>query len=342
MRTSTTIFRNIQKKALGVAGVAANASDFLPFFMAPRDSALGRQLRARPELWGMAVTPFICADWTVPQRIKALVEHCRSVDQLPEMLAQAIETEVELIRLEELGPSFRLVLHQVGWMLREGPLTLSLFDADQRLFSLSFSIVGEAAGLVGYVGGLQGLHSPVALERYREMTKAAYGLRPRDLLFELFCALGRQLGVTQIKAISDERHSLKSAYARRHSPVSTEAPRLNYNEAWRERGGRQISTAFFELPVAARRRDSSEIPAKKRKLYASRYLLLNLWESRLDAAMAGLTCPQSHAAPVRPRRAEPALVGAWPQRRRQPQAASLARLPARSGATAGAETLESA
>jgi uncharacterized protein VirK/YbjX len=313
MRTSTKILRDLQKKALSLAGVVANAPDFLPFFLARRESALSRQLRARPELWGMAVTPFVCADWTVSERINALVEHCRSMDQLPAKLGQAIESDVELMRLQELGPAFRVVLHQVGWMLREGPLTLSLFDGDQRLFSLSFSLVGEADGVVAYVGGLQGLHSPAALECYREITKAAYGLRPRDLLFELFCALCRALGVTQIKGVTDERHSLTSAYARRNSPVSAEAPRLRYNEAWRERGGAQISAAFFELPVAAQRRDSSEIPGKKRKLYASRYLLLNLWESRLDSAVTGLATPVSQAAlnaPARPRHAEPVLDAA--------------------------------
>lgn len=310
MRMSTNILRGLQKRALSLAGVVAHAPDFLPFFLAPRDSVLRRQLRTRPELWGMAVTPFVCADWTVPQRIGTLVEHCRAVDQLPAMLTQAIDAEVELMRLEELGPSYRLVLHQVGWMLREGPLTLSLFDAGQRLFSLSFSLVREAEEMVGYVGGLQGLHSPDALERYREITKSAYGLRPRDLLFELFGALCRQLGVARLKAVSDERHSLTSDYARRNSPVSADAPRLSYNEAWRERGGAQISPAFFELPVAARRRASAEIPAKKRKLYASRYLLLNLWESRLDAAMTGLASPDVTASP---RHAELVLADVWPQ-----------------------------
>jgi uncharacterized protein VirK/YbjX len=182
-------------------------------------------------------------------------------------------------------------------MLREGPLTLSLFDGNRRLFSLSFSMVAEAAGVVAYVGGLQGVLSPAALERYREITKAAYGLRPRDLLIEIFCALCRQLGVARIKAVSHERHSLMTDYTRRNSPSAAEAPRLNYNDAWRDRGGFQISAAFFELPVAARRRAASEIPAKKRRLYASRYLLLNVWESRLDATMTGLANQGAGAAP---------------------------------------------
>lgn len=343
MPMSMKMFRGLRKKALGLAGVAAHAPDFLPFFLAPRDSALGRQLRARPELWGMAVTPFVCADWTVAQRISALVEHCWCMDRLPAMLSRAIEIEVELMRLEELGPSYRLVLHQVGWMLREGPLTLSLFDGSQRLFSLSFSIIGEASDKVGYVGGLQGLHSPAALDSYREITKAAYGLRPRDLLFELFGALCRQLGVTRIKAVSDERHSLMSDYARRNSPVSAEAPRLSYNDAWRERGGLQISTAFFELPVAARRRASTEIPAKKRKLYASRYLLLNLWESRLDDAMAGLTTPASPPdAPARRRYAEPTLSGPRPQPQAQPKDAMPTRRSTHPAARAEAEIFATA
>lgn len=291
MRTSTRIFRDLQKKALGLAGVVTHAPDFLPFLVAAPGSALGRQLRARPELWGMAVTPFVCADWTVSQRTRTLVEHCRRLDRLPAIFSHAIETDVELMRLEEIGPSCRLVLHQVRSMLREGLLTLSLFDGSRRLFSLSVSFVGEGAGAVAYVGGLQGMHSPVARERYRRMTKTACGLRTRDLMLELFSALCRQLGVTRIQAVSGERHTLMSDYSRRNSPEAAEAPHLNYNDTWRERGGVQVSPAFFELPVAARRRAASEIPARKSKLYASRYLLLDRWESRLAATITELSNP---------------------------------------------------
>jgi uncharacterized protein VirK/YbjX len=259
--------------------------DFLPFFVADAGSTLRRQLRRRPELWGMAVTPFMCADWGVRERIALLVEHCRCLDGLPEALAQSMDQDVELIRLDELGRPYRLVLHQVSWMLREGPLTLSLFDDDERLFSLSFSVVRERAQLVAYVGGLQGRRSADALDWYRDLTKSAFGLRPRDLLFELFCAFARCLGVARIKAVSDGRHSLNSDYARRNSPESTDAPRLSYDEVWRERGGVRVSAAFFEVPLTPRRRSTAEIPAKKRKMYAARYSLLAIWETRIAARL---------------------------------------------------------
>jgi uncharacterized protein VirK/YbjX len=289
MPPSANSIRSLWKKALAFAGVVAHAPDFVPFFLASRNSALRRQLRMSPELWGMAVTPFVCADWTASQRIRTLVQHCRCVDKLPGLLSRAMDAEVELLRLEEIGPSYRLVLHQVRSMLREGLFTLSLFDAGQRLFTLSFSIVGEPGGLVVYLGGLQGMYGPAALQRYREMTKATYGLRPRDLMIELFGALCRQLGVTQIMAVSDERHTLMSEYSRRNMPACTAAPRLNYNDTWRERGGVRVSTAFFELPVAARRRAAAEIPARKRRLYASRYLLLELWERALALKVGDMT-----------------------------------------------------
>jgi uncharacterized protein VirK/YbjX len=282
MRTLKSAARVLQKRAQALACVVAHAPDYVPFFVAPRNSALGRQLRLRPELWGIGVTPYVCADWTASHRIRMLVEHCRSVERLSAVLAGAIEGEVELIRLEKIGPSYRLVLHQVRSMVREGLLTLSLFDGDQRLFNLCFTIVGD----VGYVGGLQGLYSSGARDRYREMTKAAYGLRPRDLLIELFCALCRELGVAHIMAVSDERHTLMSEYSRRNLPVSAGAPRLSYNDTWREWGGHQVSPAFFELPVAVRRRTFAEIPARKRKLYALRYRLLELWEGELAARLA--------------------------------------------------------
>jgi hypothetical protein len=136
--------------------------------------------------------------------------------------------------------------------------------------------------------------------------------------------LCRRLGVTRIRAVSDERHSLQSDYARGASPVSAQARRLSYNETWRERGGEQVSAAFFELPVATRRRAEGEIPAKKRKLYASRYLLLNLWEARLEVAMRSLTPLAARVAPARPRRAEPVAVAAPAWRPTRPAAEAKA------------------
>lgn len=285
MAPPASAIRVLYKKALAVAGVVTHPRDFLPFFLASPNSGLGRQLRMRPELWGIAVTPFVCADWSAPERIRTLVQHCRTVDRLPATLSRAMETEVDLVRLEQIGPAYRLVLHQVDKLLREGLLTLSLFDGPQRLFTLSFTIAGDPPGSIVYVGGLQGIYGAAAQDRYREMTKATYGLRPRDLLIEFLCALSRQLGVARIMAVSDERHMLNSEYSLRNLAIYAARRHLNYNDTWLERGGHRLSTSFFELPVALHRRAPDEIPARKRKLYASRYRLLDLWERELACAL---------------------------------------------------------
>src|SRR5262249_51543573 len=146
-----------------------------------------------------------------------------------------------------------------------------LFLADTRMFSLAFSLAFQDDALIAYVGAVQGRDIEGVLAEYRELTKAAHGMRPRDLLIEVFRIFCSTLGVTRILAVSDQYRHHRHAYFSKAQKTFFN----NYDEVWTERGGIRVDPMFFELAVETSQRDLDAIPAKKRGMYRRRYDMLN-------------------------------------------------------------------
>jgi uncharacterized protein VirK/YbjX len=175
---------------------------------APAESRLGQLIAARPQMLGIAMWPYICSTWTAEERIAHLTNHFETVQSRMPFLAMNPHESITILDLGELYGETRLVLDSPQWFMREGQLVMNLFVGAQRMFSLAFDLTWTELGLEAWVGAIQGVDVPGARERYKEMTKAFHGLRPRDLLFELFRALTRALGVTKIYGIADESERL--------------------------------------------------------------------------------------------------------------------------------------
>jgi uncharacterized protein VirK/YbjX len=152
-----------------------------------------------------------------------------------------------------------------------------------RIFHLGFCLSTENGKRVAYIGALQGrvktnIHSYTVdvHESYRRFTKAAWGMRPRDFLIEAFKMFCKKLDVSEIRALSDINH-----------PQRKLVPdiKLSYDQVWLERGGNCSGNGFFILPIAAARRIASNIPAKKRAMYAKRYSMLDAIEADLAASL---------------------------------------------------------
>ncbi|MBX9625128.1 MAG: VirK/YbjX family protein, partial [Gemmataceae bacterium] len=186
----------------------------------------------------------------------------------------------DLVDLGDHLPGLRMVLDRPNWFTREGQLALNLFTGPTRVFTLAFALRLEP-DLTAYVGALQGRSLDGVLDTYRELTRALHDMRPRDFLVEVFRALGRAVGVRRILAVSDACRHHRSPYFRGKSVDGS----LNYDEVWRERGGRPLGDGFFELPVEAGRRAADEIPARKRSMYRKRYALLDRIEAELAVAV---------------------------------------------------------
>lgn len=254
----------------------------LPLLLAPRGGNLRRLIRARPELIGIVLSRFLAANWDTRTRVARVVDHYRTVADIGGIVDFAPDAIVELVRLSAIDPRYIVTLDQARWLLREGPMIMSLWDGVDRIFHLGFCLSTVDGKRIAYVGSLQGRketdiynYTIDILNRYRHFTKAASGMRPRDFLVETFKMFCKAVGVSEIRAVSDDNHP----------PRAASDLKLSYDEIWIERGGHRRDDGFFILPVTPARRDDADIPAKKRSAYARRYLMLDAIEAELSAAL---------------------------------------------------------
>lgn len=236
----------------------------------------------RPQtLIGPLVWPYLCAGWSAPQRLARLRAHYRIVDGLGAPFPFSSRSKLILADLDDLHPGLRVVLDQPQWFMREGGLTLNLFVGDFRAYSLAFSLGRGAQGIDCMIGSVQGRNSDEATAIYRDLTKAAHGLRPRDLLIELLRILCRHWQVSRLLAVRDsERHHRHAFFGGK-----TVAPQ-NYDAIWQDRGGHLADDHFYELPIASERRADEDIKPNKRSLYRRRYRFLDQMETDIPAGLA--------------------------------------------------------
>ena len=270
--------------AHGIAGIRHWRSLWM-LWKAPPGSSLRALLQARPEIWGMLRAPFIAADWKVEARFRHIMDHCRIVTAIGRPMDLRPNEFAVLTDLRELGSEFRVTIDQPRWMLRDGLLALSLWQGNDRLYSLAFTMAQAGNRLVAYVGGVQGRRGPDLRDRYRAFTKAAHGMRPRDLLIDLFRLVCEQLGVARIYGVSDANRHQRSRYFT-HRTGFIDPVRIDYDEMWRDRGARNARNGFLELPVRVSMRNPASMPPRKRAQYRRRYAMFASVRERLVQALA--------------------------------------------------------
>jgi len=244
--------------------------------------ALGRILREQPAVVvGVLVWPYICASWNASKRLDQMGQHYAIVDRLAPQFHFSVDKQLVLLNLSDIHPGLRVVLDQPPWFIREGGLTLNLFIDDFRAYSLAFSFSnGTNGGIDCLIGSLQGRSTEHALALYRDLTKTAHGLRPRDLLIEICRILCRHWQVQRLLGVrNNQRHHLHSYFGKR-----TLGPQ-DYDAIWEDRGGVCEDDCFYRLPLAADRRDDEDIKPGKRSLYRRRYNFLDRLDSELTASL---------------------------------------------------------
>jgi uncharacterized protein VirK/YbjX len=255
--------------------------DIVERFLGNRqDHMLGRLINERPDILNILVAPYQSTNWSVRTRLNKLHAHYQTMEELDWLFDPLSEQEVELCRVPDIHPELRLVLDDAIWFADEGPLVFNLFLAETRIFSLAFALRFEQDALVAHVGAVQGRNSvelPEVKEIYRELTHAAFGMRPRDLLIETFQLACQHLGVGRILLVSSDNQQRRDALF----AVTRHEVHANYDAIWIERGASRLDKSTFELPLHARHRDAADIPSRKRRQYERRYAML-------DAASEGL------------------------------------------------------
>jgi uncharacterized protein VirK/YbjX len=251
---------------------------------APQGSALRRIMDERPQLLGALVWPYQCASWDAAENLARIRAHYALVDEIGPPLDFPSDARLVLCDLGAWREDVRIVLDQPTWVLREGGFAINIFVGDFRAFSIAFSLVRDAGGgRVAVIGGIQGRNREDALDLYRELTRSFFGMRPRDLLLEVFRMFCRRIGVSSIHAVSDRARFHNHPFFRGQAPVSA-----SYDEIWRDRQAERLDDDFFALSVAPDRRPLDEVKPNKRSLYRARYAFLDAVEAALAGAFATL------------------------------------------------------
>jgi uncharacterized protein len=286
-QASARFGRSIPKPSLAerlhfLSSARRHKADIEPLLAADQQSLLGRTLRQQSALYNMARSPYICSSWHPAERIDHFVAHIALAEQMGGLFGFDVSQEIRLLDLSMIGEGYHLLLDKPIWFHREGIATLNLFFNEVRLFSLAFAIAREPKGMVAIIGGIQGRQLPNILDQYRTMTKLAHGMRPRDLLIELFRTICRDQNIVEIRAISDSHRHHRSTFFGRETARMLP---LDYDALWLDRGAEPIDAAFFRLSTARQARDQANIPARKRALYRHRYDMLDQLEASMRKAL---------------------------------------------------------
>lgn len=269
----------------------------LSLMNARSDTTLSRFVAEPGRVLALAAQPFVSAEWSSAVRMRHMIEHCAIIDDLGHPFDIHGDQYVEVVSFDLDGEHCRLTLDRPTWLDSDGMLCVSLWAGPDRIMSISFCLSDCPIGRTAYIGGIQGRRSEQALDQNRAMTKAAFGLRPRDLSLELFRMLTPYLGITQIKGVADaSRYQLTKRLMLRIG--ANDKVLLDYDDIWESRGGVRVDGGFFLIPVATSRRDADDIPAKKRCMYKRRYALLDEIEADIASAFRQKMIVRNHAAGV--------------------------------------------
>ena len=249
------------------------------------------------DLASRMLRPLCCIAWDVEQKVARIVDHYSVTRRLGGILTPVWSYDArELLGLAEIGPQYSVKIDEPDWLTNDGLVTISLWHGIDRMFALTFLLSQEPGPLTAYVGGLQGRGSGAAPQTYKQMTKDAHGMRPRDLTIEISRMFFKAIGASRIHAVAEMARNWNDRFADEEFHYIAS---LDYDQAWEERGGKRINSNWFRLPLDAQRRDENDIPARKRSLYRQRYAMLDAIERSMVEAVARLV-PGSNNKPGAP------------------------------------------
>jgi len=230
--------------------------------------AFAEMVERHPFLPARGRQPYLNSLWSLAERTRVLETHYALLRQA-RIFAFPPDASVVLLSLDHIEPELSVMLDKPAWFVNEGEVAINLFSGRERLFSLLFTL-GEVGGRrVAYVGALQGSAVVDAVERYRSITRAAHGMRPRDLLFATFRMLCQELGVERILAVSDRVNVIRSGYFKNLENIF-----VDHDNAWVEYGGVISECGFYDISPQLKFRAPDEIPSRKRAMYRRRYAML--------------------------------------------------------------------
>lgn len=234
---------------------------------------LEQLLEVNPVLPAKLHRPYLCRGNTVRQRAQAVLEHYHFVQTQPEVVRRYLQIyqETILVSTEGRGGEQISVTCTPCGFDREGELMLVLYCDGTPVIRISFSFIRWRGKFVLFIGGLQGPQED-GMNIIRHTTRVCHGLFPRRVLCEAVTALAEVCRLDTVMAVSEEQHVLRHGrYAARKQGRFV----AHYGECWISVGGKHDGNGFYQLPVPLLRKDTEDIPARKRAEYRRRYMLLD-------------------------------------------------------------------
>jgi uncharacterized protein VirK/YbjX len=256
-----------------------------PMIDAPGESSLGKLMRDRPQTVGAIIWPYQCASWKAFTRLARIRDHYAVIEKIGGAIDFPVDGQIFLLDLGDICEGYYVLVDQPEWFMREGQLAINLFLGDARMYTLAFSFFHRGNAIAACVGAIQGRDIEGALEKYRELTKASHGMRPRDFLIEVFRMFCAELGVAEIFAVSDQYRHHRDPYFGQASANKCSA---NYDEVWTDRGGVRVDPMFYKLGVIEPERDLATVPSKKRGMYRRRFEMLQCIRDQMHHRWAAL------------------------------------------------------
>ncbi|WP_241608705.1 DUF535 family protein [Rosenbergiella australiborealis] len=239
------------------------------YFQQCKHSAVAQQVIPSEHVVGLVARPFnkyLNKNWTVKQKLKAASTTLYRLDQsinpklIPAIFApNAPGITLATLQLKNEEEATLKLKH--SRFVREGEIGIYLYvpNCEEALYSLTFSF--DETGKILYLCGLQGPKPGEGQDQVRAITKAMYGLRPKNLLLSAAYAISDGFGVEKICGISDSHH------------IKSHVLKSSYNSFWEEVCTECDAEGWYQLPRHEAERNVELVESKHRSAFRKREAL---------------------------------------------------------------------
>jgi len=251
-RARARLLRELGDLTLGEALFRAQPRAFYPVMSHLIDRRMGTGARLRTTLASLRA---VCGSVGDEANVRGLLTHG--------------------LTLLELADRTRIVLSLNDVSFHEGLWQVALVGADGvRLYSIGFGFTDAHTLLVGNVQGPS--LKDEGLDRIRDATHAAHGMRPPHLLVHALRVLAVRWGAERLQGVDPENH-VKGRWNLRGSRL-----RFDYRAFWTEHEGVRDAGGNWSLPLATALRPIEDVPTKRRAMYRRRYAMLEALQLAVD------------------------------------------------------------
>lgn len=166
-------------------------------------------------------------------------------------------------------PEVNIQLQVVSNSAQEGELAMHLLDPDGRLIHfISFTVAHSDGKQVLMIGGSQGGRD-IGPDYHKQLSKAWFGLFPKDVAMICSQAFAEYFGMAQLLAPTKATHCLMVKKRKR----SRDTVQTDLDGFFAQYGELNASQEDFVIDAIVPEKDLTKVASKRRSLYRKRYAL---------------------------------------------------------------------